>query len=100
MKEVLNAVEAARVIGCRHQEVRYNLQKGIWKFGKVIYPSGKKTRNRYIINTREMCHYFQIPLEEAEGRVSKNGDQTDRYNAASLHASAGCTCKKEEKETV
>lgn len=73
MKEVLNAAEASKIIGCRHQVVRYNIRNGIWKFGEVIYPAGERVRKKYLINTRELCKHFQIPLSEAERRL-QNGE--------------------------
>lgn len=71
MKEIMNAAEAAQVLGCRPAVVRFNLQKGIWKFGQVVSPkdSGKKG-NTYIINSREMCRHFGIPFSKEERNES------------------------------
>jgi len=65
MKEILNAAEAARIIGVKPDVVRFNLEKGIWKFGKIIPAKviGQKM-NRYEIHTRKMYQYFNIPLPE------------------------------------
>lgn len=74
MKEIVNAAEAAGIIGRRASEVRFYLQKGIWTFGRVIPPkaTGKQV-NTYLINVRDMCKYFGIPLEECRERMGENG---------------------------
>lgn len=47
--------------------MRFNLQKGIWKFGEVIPPriTGKK-ENTYRVHARKMCEYFDIPFQKGE----------------------------------
>lgn len=71
---MVNAAEAARIIECPENHMRFYLDKGIWKFGQVVPKSvtGKKIK-KYLVNVRAMCKYFGIPLEEAERRLSKNG---------------------------
>jgi len=64
MKEILNATEAAKKIGVQPDLVRFNIEKGIWKFGRIIPPkvTGKKVK-RYEIHAREMYKYFGMPFE-------------------------------------
>lgn len=50
MKEVLNASEAARILGCKSQKVREMMRRGLWDLGEVI--SGEelgRERNEYVI---------------------------------------------------
>lgn len=72
MKEILSAPEAARLIGVQVAVMRFNLQKGIWKFGEVIPPkiTGKK-ENTYRVHARKMCEYFGIPFEKEERKEDK-----------------------------
>lgn len=63
MKEVLNASEAARVLGIPAKVVRFRIEKGIWTFGRKV--PGKK-QGTYIINTREMYRYFDMPIKEGQ----------------------------------
>lgn len=67
MKEILSAPEAARFLGVPVAVMRFNLQKGIWKFGEVIPPriTGKK-ENTYRVHARKMCEYFDIPFQKGE----------------------------------
>lgn len=69
MKEILNAAEAAKIIGVPPKVIHFNLKKGIWNFGTVISPkvSGKK-QNTYQIYTRKMCEFFGIPFEEGRDK--------------------------------
>lgn len=71
LKEILNAAEAAKIIGVPTKVVHFNLIKGIWKFGEVIPPkiTGKKL-NTYQIYARKMCKFFDIPFEEEKGGTS------------------------------
>lgn len=64
MKEILTAPEAARLLGIEPKVMRFNLEKGIWKFGKVVPPgiTGKKS-NTYMVYARQMCEFFNIPFE-------------------------------------
>lgn len=71
MKEVLTATETAAILGVHPKVVRFNMEKGIWDFGKVIPPkvTGKKT-NTYHVYARKMCDFFEIPFkEDEEGQV-------------------------------
>ena len=65
MKEILSAPEAAKILGVPVAVMRFNLQKGIWKFGEVIPPkiTGKK-ENTYRVYARRMCEHFSIPFQE------------------------------------
>lgn len=60
-KQIFNAAEAARIVGCTPQEMRFNLEKGVWKFGRVIYPNatGKKLK-KYIILRCDLKKYFGL----------------------------------------
>lgn len=44
--------EAARLIGCTPQIVRFNMRKGIWKIGLVV--PGKKVTQYYVYKARVM----------------------------------------------
>ena len=70
MKDILNAVQAAKVMKCAPQLVRRNIEKGIWTFGRVILPkqSGNKLK-RYEINIQRLADYLCITREEAERRL-------------------------------
>lgn len=47
--------EAARLIGCTPQIVRFNMRKGIWKIGLVVPPTkGKKITQYYVYRARVM----------------------------------------------
>lgn len=64
-KEVLNAEEAAKIIGCTSQKMRERIKKRVWKFGDCIpkNESGKK-QNSYLIYTRKMYKHFEMELED------------------------------------
>lgn len=70
MKEILSAPEAARILGIQPKVIRFNLEKGIWKFGVVIPPkvTGKK-ENTYHVYARQMCEFFGIPFESEENTL-------------------------------
>ncbi len=68
MKEVVNAAEAARILEKPECWVRF-YSPG-WEFAKVR--RGRKNKV-YDISTRKLCKKYDIPLEEAERRLSKNG---------------------------
>lgn len=74
MKEVVNATDAAKIIGCPAKDVRFYMEKKVWNFGQVIPKkvTGKQVK-KYLVNVRDMCAYFGIPLEEAERRLTGDG---------------------------
>lgn len=71
MRDILNARQAAQVIGCSRQELAEKGKRGLWPFIKVITPkeSGKKV-NRYEINKRDLANYLKVPYEEVDRRLS------------------------------
>lgn len=70
MREILNASETARVIGCSPQMVRERIKRGIWTFGNVVTAeqSGKR-QDSYEINKRALAERLGISVEEVERRV-------------------------------
>ncbi|MGC4018915.1 MAG: hypothetical protein QM793_06615 [Muricomes sp.] len=71
MYDILNAAQAAKVIGCDRQEIAEKGKRGIWPFIRVITPkeSGRKV-NSYEINKRDLANYLKIPYEEVDRRLS------------------------------
>lgn len=70
MREILNASETARVIGCGSQMVRERIKRGIWTFGNVV--TAKQSGNRqasYEINKRALAEWLGISVEEVERRA-------------------------------
>jgi Holliday junction resolvase RusA-like endonuclease len=71
LHDILNATQAAKVIGCARQELAEKGKRGIWPFIKVITPKESgKTVNRYEINKRDLANYLKIPYEEVDKRLS------------------------------
>lgn len=68
MKEIVNAAEAARILEKPECWVRFYSPE--WEFAKVR--KGRKNK-MYDISTRKLCKKYDIPLEEAERRLKKNG---------------------------
>lgn len=72
MREIINATEAAKVIGCKSQKVRVRMQMGLWPIGKVISKKEKRTvQNTYEVHVRKLSNYFGISLEEIEKRLNE-----------------------------
>ena len=70
MREILNASQAARVIGCAPQMVRERIKRGIWTFGSVV--TAKQSGNAqssYEIKKRDLADWLGISVEEVERRV-------------------------------
>lgn len=72
MREILNAVQTARIIGCDPHKVRERLKCGIWTFGEYIPAerTGKK-QDCYEINAYSLAGWLRISMEELEKRVKK-----------------------------
>lgn len=68
LKEIVNAAEAARILNVAESYVRFYASE--WDFAKVRHIKGRKNK-RYDISTRKMCSEFDIPLEEAERRLTQ-----------------------------
>lgn len=73
MKQILNACQAARIIGCNPQIVRERIKRNIWTFGRFIpkEKTGKKL-DSYEIVLNDLCRYLSISKEEAIERIDKN----------------------------
>lgn len=70
MREILNAVQTARVIGCCPQMVRERIKRGIWTFGNVVTAKQSgNTQNSYEINKRKFAEWLGISVEELERRL-------------------------------
>lgn len=71
MRDVLNAVQAAKVIGCGPQKVRERIKRGIWTWGTVVTAkeAGNTKNNGYEINLQELADWLHISREEAERRL-------------------------------
>lgn len=72
MKDILNAVQTARVIGCNPRKVRERLKCGVWTFGEYI-PAEKtgKKQDCYEVNASSLAGWLQISMEELEERIKK-----------------------------
>ena len=76
MREILNAAQTARVIGCCPQMVRERIKRGIWTFGNVVTTKQSgNTQNSYEINKRKFAEWLGISVEELERRL---GDEEIR----------------------
>jgi len=70
--DILNAAEAAKVIGCGAQEVRWRIRRGQWKFGRAFSPKeNHNTQWRYEINKKELADFLRIDLKEINERLNK-----------------------------
>ena len=66
MKEIyLSAAEAARDLGIEAKVIRFVMQKGLVKSGKMLSLSSGKQR-KYVIYTRLLCKELGIPFVETE----------------------------------
>lgn len=67
MKQILNACQAARIIGCSPQMVRERIKRGIWTFGKYI-PKEKTGRKNdtYEIILNDLYKYLSITEKQQE----------------------------------
>ncbi len=70
MREILNASETARVIGCAPQMVRERIKRGIWTFGSVVTAKQSgNMQNAYEINKRDLADWLKISVEEVEKKA-------------------------------
>ena len=71
-RDILNASQAAKVIGCNSQKVRVRLKRNIWTFGTVIYAkeSGNKV-DSYEINKGSLARFLGIDMEEIDRRLQE-----------------------------
>lgn len=70
MKEIFNAQEAARYIGCTPQKVRERMKRKLWDLGEVI-PKGKlgnKERSEYNIYRYKLEKHIGRKLTEEDVR--------------------------------
>ena len=71
MSDILNASQAAKVIGCSAQRVRERLKRGIWNFGTVVKAKQSgKTQDSYEVNKYKLAKFLEIPVEEIDRRLS------------------------------
>lgn len=78
MYDILNASQAAKVIGCGRQEVVEKGKREIWKFVKIIPPTNSEGNNSYEINKRDLANYLKIPYEEIDIRL-RGRDEIEDY---------------------
>ena len=72
MKDIINAKQAAKVIGCGPQMVRERIKRGIWTFGNVVTAKeAGRVQNSYEINIQRLADHLCISREEVEGRLRK-----------------------------
>ena len=65
MKEVyLTVAEAARDLRIEAKVIRFLMQKGLVKSGKMLPTPGGKQR-KYVIYTRQLCKELGIPFAES-----------------------------------
>lgn len=70
MKEILNAAQAARAIGCGPQMVRERIKRGIWTFGSVVTAKQSgNTQNSYEINIYALADWLHISVDEIKRRI-------------------------------
>lgn len=70
MRDVLNAVQAAKVIGCGPQKVRERIKRGIWTWGTVVTAKeAGNLNNGYEVNLQELADWLHISREEVERRL-------------------------------
>ena len=70
MRDVLNAVQAAKVIGCGPQKVRERIKRGIWTWGRVVTAKeAGNLHNGYEVNLQELADWLHISREEVERRL-------------------------------
>lgn len=74
-KEIINASQIAKVVGCQAPEVRHKMRCNIWNFGRVVNPRKGETKKRYVATITEVANYLGISREEAISRLSKEGQQ-------------------------
>ena len=71
MKDIINAVQASKIIGCGPQMVRERIKRGIWTFGNVVTAKeAGRTLNSYEINIQKLADHLCISREEAERRLT------------------------------
>lgn len=72
MKDVLNALQTARVIGCAPQKVRERIKRGIWTFGSVVTAKDAGTQfNAYEINKTQLADWLHIDVAEVDRRLER-----------------------------
>lgn len=70
VRDVLNAVQAAKVIGCGPQKVRERIKRGIWTWGTVVTAKeAGNLNNGYEVNLQELADWLHISREEVERRL-------------------------------
>ena len=77
MYDILNARQAAKVIGCGRQEVGEKGKRAIWKFVKIMPPTNSEGNNSYEINKRDLANYLTIPYEEIDIRLRRRNEIED-----------------------
>ena len=71
MKDILNAAQTAKVIGCSPQMVREKIRHNIWPFGNLI-PAKQYNRKKdgYEINKYALARWLEISTEEVDRRLN------------------------------
>lgn len=79
MKDILNACQTAKVIGCGPQMVRERIKRGIWTFGSVVTAkqSGNK-QHSYEIKKYDLADFLHISVEEVDRRLGCEDHRHDR----------------------
>lgn len=84
MKEIYNAAEAARYIGCTPQKVRERMKRKLWDLGDVIQRKelGNNQMREYNIYRYKLEKFIGKSLEEKEAELAGNGRIGGKSDAA------------------
>ena len=70
MKDILNAQQTAKVIGCRYTKVTERLKRKIWRFGEAIPPKvSGSTQFQYEVHKDKLADFLGIDIEEIDRRL-------------------------------
>ena len=73
MKDILNAQQTAKVIGCRYTKVTQRLKKRIWKFGRAISPKENgSSKYQYEVRKTDLADFLGIDVAEIDRRLNIN----------------------------
>lgn len=73
MKDILNAQQTAKVIGCHYTKVTQRLKKRIWKFGRAISPKENgSSQYQYEVRKTDLADFLGIDVAEIDRRLNIN----------------------------
>lgn len=76
MKDILNAQQTAKVIGCRYTKVTQRLKKRIWKFGRAISPKENgSSKYQYEVRKTDLADFLGIDVVEVDRRLNINSGE-------------------------